>query len=195
MRWPTEVSACFHFSPSQLSWLGGFSFSHSSLQSEPAQPRQLKLLWYPLFGQTRSNHQTLTSLNGPSTKLPSSAQGQGTSYHSPNAFQTFIQTFSGLIAYREFSQEGYDVHVFERDNSPGGNWHYTEETFPNTPIPNEDISVADFEPSFPPEGAKLPYIEEYHSAQVGEKLQRAHRSPKPIWVTLVSHSPAVLICC
>ena len=106
-----------------------------------------------------------------------------------------FRPFSGLIAYREFSQQGYDVHVFERDDSPGGNWHYTDETPSDTPVPNEDISIADFEPSLPPEGAKLPYIEEYQSKKIGEELQRAHRSPRPIWASLKSNSPAVRICC
>ena len=62
-----------------LSWLGHFSFSHFSPSFEPSQPRMLKFLWHPLLGRT------LTGLNGPSTKLPSSGQGQGTSYCIPNA--------------------------------------------------------------------------------------------------------------
>ena len=107
-------------------------------------------------------------------------------------FQALIR-LSGLIAYREFSQEGYDVHLFERDNSPGGNWHYTDETFPNTPVPNVDIAVGDFTPSLPPKGAKLPYIEEYQNEQVQKEMRRAHRSPKPIWASLKSNAPAVRI--
>ena len=196
MWWPTKVSAHFHpiyFSLSHLSWLGVFSFSHFSLQSEPAQPRQLKLLWHLrlLFCRTRYN-QTLTSLNGPSTKLPSLAQGQGIQYCNPIAFQPLIWTFSGLIAYRELSQAGYDVHVFERDYCPGGNWHYTDETPPDSPVPNLDISIADFEPSLPPKGAKLPYIEEYQD-KIGEEIQKAHRAPKPIWASLKSNFPSVRV--
>ena len=99
--------------------------------------------------------------------------------------------FSGLIAYRELSQAGYDVHVFERDDSPGGNWHYTDETPLTCPVPNADIAVADFTPSLPPKGAKLPYTEEYH--EIGEELRRAHRAPKPIWVSLTSNMPAVRV--
>ena len=104
-------------------------------------------------------------------------------------------TFSGLIAYREFSQAGYDVHVFERDNSPGGNWHYTDQTPPDSPVPNLDISIADFEPSLPPKGAKLPYIEEYQNELIGEGIRRAHRAPKPIWASLKSNVPAVRVSC
>ena len=66
---------------------------------------------------------------------------------------------------------------------------------PDSPVPNLDISVADFEPSLPPIGAKLPYTEEYQSAHFGEELRRAHRLPKPLWVSLMSHNPAVRICC
>ena len=101
--------------------------------------------------------------------------------------------FSGLIAYREFSQAGYDVHLFERDNSPGGNWHYTDETPCSCPVPNADIAVADFIPSLPPKGAKLPYIEEYQNKQIGEEIRRDHRAPKPIWASLTSNAPAVCV--
>jgi hypothetical protein len=177
------------------SWLRESSFSHFSLLSEPAPPRtQLKSLWQPLLGQTRFN-QTRTSLNGPSTKLPSSAQELGMSYCTSKLFQLSISTLSGLIAYREFSQAGYDVHVFERDTSPGGNWHYTDEAPPNAPVPNADIAVSDFTPSLPPKGAKLPYIEEYQNEQIGEELRRDHRAPKPIWASLRSNVPAVPISC
>ena len=99
--------------------------------------------------------------------------------------------FSGLIAYRELSREGYDVHVFERDDSPGGVWHYTDEIPLPIPVPNEDITVADFTPSLPPKGAELPYTEEYQDEQIGEQLRRAHRAPKPVWVSLTSNAPAV----
>ena len=101
--------------------------------------------------------------------------------------------FSGLIAYREFAREGYDVHVFERDDSPGGNWHYTNETPLSCPVPNADIAVADFTPSLPPKGAKLPYTEEYKDEPIGEEIRRAHRAPKPIWASLTSNAPAVRV--
>ncbi|GLB43675.1 putative pyridine nucleotide-disulphide oxidoreductase [Lyophyllum shimeji] len=93
----------------------------------------------------------------------------------------------GLINYREFIQAGYDVHLFERDDVPGGNWHYTDETPVDAPIPNADIAVADYVPSLPPKGSKLPY--EDNGAESDEAL-RAHRGPKPIWETLHSNAPA-----
>ena len=124
--------------------------------------------------------------------LQSSVQGQGTLYCNPDAFQPLIKKFSGLIAYRELSQVGYDVHLFERDDSPGGNWHYTDEAPLSCPVPNADTAVADFTPSLPPNGAKLPYIEEYQD-KIGEEIQKAHRAPKPIWASLKSNFPSVRV--
>ena len=63
------------------------------------------------------------------------------------------------------------------------------------PVPNADIAVADFTPSLPPKGAKLPYIEEYQDEQIGEETRRAHRAPKPLWVSLKSNAPAVRVSC
>ncbi|KIJ50177.1 hypothetical protein M422DRAFT_160150, partial [Sphaerobolus stellatus SS14] len=91
----------------------------------------------------------------------------------------------GLIAYQELSQAGFDVHVYERDHSPGGNWHYTEEIPLDAPVPNADISIGDYSPSLPPEGVKLPYGEE------ARYLRRTHRAPKPIWATLKSNAAAI----
>ncbi|KAG6840677.1 hypothetical protein C0991_005138 [Blastosporella zonata] len=80
----------------------------------------------------------------------------------------------GLVNYREFVKAGFDVRLFERDNTPGGNWHYTDEIPLDAPIPNDDISVADFTPSLPPQGAKLPYEEVYHElphAKIGRYVR------------------------
>lgn len=61
------------------------------------------------------------------------------------------------MAYREFSQAGFEhVRVFERDDVPGGNWHYTEETPLHAPVPNADPVIGDFVPSLPPRGKSLP---------------------------------------
>ncbi|KAG6855926.1 hypothetical protein H0H87_009360 [Tephrocybe sp. NHM501043] len=95
----------------------------------------------------------------------------------------------GLLNYREFTQAGFDVHLFERDYIPTGTWHYTEEIPVDAPIPNAEISVADYTPSLPPKGAKLPYEEVYYGTD-SKELLRAHRGPKPIWATLHSNAPA-----
>ncbi|KAJ7621042.1 hypothetical protein FB45DRAFT_928193 [Roridomyces roridus] len=95
---------------------------------------------------------------------------------------------SGLIAYRELSQAGFDqVRVFERDDVPGGNWHYTEEIPLDAPIPNADPSVGDYVPSLPPPGVSLPFEREYDGQ--GARW-REHRGPKPVWESLESNAPA-----
>ncbi|KAF9442644.1 FAD/NAD(P)-binding domain-containing protein [Macrolepiota fuliginosa MF-IS2] len=96
----------------------------------------------------------------------------------------------GLIAHRELAKDGFDVHVFERDTQPGGNWHYTDEVPLDAPVPNANIAVADFAPSLPPNGVKFPYEEEYRNKTQAGFYQRAHRAPKPIWYGLTSNAPA-----
>lgn len=83
------------------------------------------------------------------------------------------------------------MHLFERDNVPGGNWHFTEETAPDVPIPNRDISVGDYIPSLPPKGASFPYTEVYRNVERNAERKREHRGPKPIWDSLTSNTPAV----
>ncbi|KAF7974358.1 hypothetical protein HWV62_12312 [Athelia sp. TMB] len=101
------------------------------------------------------------------------------------------ETPSGMIAYREFTREGFDVHMFERDNTPGGNWHYTEESPLPAPIPNADLAVGDYTPSLPPRGVPLPFTEKYTDGGDAFKArQREHRQPKPVWQSLASNAPA-----
>ncbi|KZP31937.1 FAD/NAD(P)-binding domain-containing protein [Athelia psychrophila] len=100
---------------------------------------------------------------------------------------------SGMIAYRELTREGFDVHVFERDSKPGGNWHYTEESPLPAPIPNADIAEGDYIPSFPPRGAPSPFTEKYtENATEFAERQREHRQPKPVWNSLKSNAPSPL---
>ncbi|KAJ3552034.1 hypothetical protein NP233_g12965 [Leucocoprinus birnbaumii] len=97
----------------------------------------------------------------------------------------------GLTAYRELKKDGFDVHIFERDYLPGGNWLYTDEVPFDAPIPNAPIANADFEPSLPPQGVtKFPYIEEHDNRTLCSLQRRAHRAPKPIWNGLVTNTPA-----
>ncbi|KAF5346471.1 hypothetical protein D9756_010063 [Leucocoprinus leucothites] len=95
----------------------------------------------------------------------------------------------GIIAYRELKQDGFDVHIFERDSLPGGVWHYTEEAPLSPPIPNAPIAVADFEPSLPPQDAPLPYVEEYDNRTLCALQRRLHRAPKPVWYGLKTNAP------
>ncbi|KAJ7883634.1 hypothetical protein B0H14DRAFT_1416733 [Mycena olivaceomarginata] len=96
---------------------------------------------------------------------------------------------SGLIAYREFTEAGFQrVRLFERDDVPGGNWHYTDETPLDAPIPNAEPAVADYTPSLPPNLTNLPIEEHYRSDW--EARWREHRGPRPVWESLESNSPA-----
>ncbi|KAJ7078504.1 hypothetical protein C8R44DRAFT_825339 [Mycena epipterygia] len=95
---------------------------------------------------------------------------------------------SGLIAHREFTGAGFArVRVFERDDVPGGNWHYTEQTPLDAPIPNVDPSIGDFVPSLPRPGTSFPVEENYSD---WEEQWREHRGPKPVWESLESNAPA-----
>ncbi|TFK70892.1 FAD/NAD(P)-binding domain-containing protein [Pluteus cervinus] len=98
-----------------------------------------------------------------------------------------------LIAYRELSAAGFDVHLFERDNIPGGNWHYTDEVAVDAPIPNVDVSIGDFVPDLPPAGATFPYEEVYEDTEddlAYKERKRVHRGPKPLWKNLHSNAAA-----
>ncbi|KAJ7703439.1 hypothetical protein B0H14DRAFT_3099850 [Mycena olivaceomarginata] len=97
---------------------------------------------------------------------------------------------SGLISYREFTEAGFQrVRLFERDDVPGGNWHYTDETPLDAPIPNAEPAVADYTPSLPPNLTNLPIEEHYRSDW--EARWREHRGPRPVWESLESNSPAI----
>ncbi|KAF9078556.1 FAD/NAD(P)-binding domain-containing protein [Rhodocollybia butyracea] len=97
----------------------------------------------------------------------------------------------GLVAYRELTQLGFEVRIFERDSVPGGNWHYTDETPLHAPVPNLDISEADFRPHLPPDDIQLPYEQTFDDLEpkVVEELRRDHRAPTPIWSSLTSTGP------
>ena len=95
---------------------------------------------------------------------------------------------SGLIAYRELTEAGLDVRIFERDSVPGGNWHYTEEVPLDAPVPNAPTPISAFVPSLPPAGIELPYSEVIEN---DGKIHRDHRGPKPMWESLTSNAPSV----
>ncbi|KAJ7167640.1 hypothetical protein C8R46DRAFT_1093672 [Mycena filopes] len=87
---------------------------------------------------------------------------------------------SGLLAYRELTDAGFDVKLFERDAIPG-------------PYPNEDPSIGDYTPTLPPPGAIMPYerlyIDHYGSMSTAERWRR-HRAPRALWKSLTSNVPA-----
>ncbi|KAH8108051.1 hypothetical protein BXZ70DRAFT_903434 [Cristinia sonorae] len=138
------------------------------------------------------------------TQKPFSTSGYSSVQHQDQDFYQFKHPIrkvavigagvGGLISYRELTQTGFEVHLFERDDSPSGNWHYTDEVPVDAPIPNSDISVGDYEPDLPPKGVQLPYTVEYtggkRSQEEIEYRRREHRAPKPVWKTLSSNAPA-----
>ncbi|KAF9240424.1 hypothetical protein BU15DRAFT_45765 [Melanogaster broomeanus] len=95
---------------------------------------------------------------------------------------------SALLAYRELTEVGLKVRLFERDSVPGGNWHYTEEVALDAPVPNAPSPIGDFVPSFAPVGVELPYSQE---CEDDAEIRRDHRGPKPIWESLTSNAPSV----
>ncbi|OCF42673.1 hypothetical protein I317_03532 [Kwoniella heveanensis CBS 569] len=79
---------------------------------------------------------------------------------------------SGLLSYRALSGQDFrKIRLFERDDAPGGNWHYSDEVPPSIPITrgdDDDWWKVDFEPYF--QNDKLP--PEYHNGEYpSEKRQ------------------------
>ncbi|KAF8654310.1 hypothetical protein AX16_003537 [Volvariella volvacea WC 439] len=110
----------------------------------------------------------------------------------PLTWFSFWLWVRGLLAYRELTEAGLDVHIFERDHAPGGNWHYSEETPLDVPIPNVDVSIGDYAPDLPPHGVTLPYeVIQKEDDEGFRRRRRVFRGPKPVWASLTSNSPAV----
>ncbi|KAH8827551.1 FAD/NAD(P)-binding domain-containing protein [Flagelloscypha sp. PMI_526] len=104
----------------------------------------------------------------------------------------------GLVSYRTFTEANAfeTIRIFERDNLPGGNWHYTEETPRSIPIHTQsqvDWWKADYEPTYPP---YVPYrVTHQINSNTTERTRLeweriTHRAPKPVWATLESNTPA-----
>ncbi|KAF8438900.1 hypothetical protein L210DRAFT_3612667 [Boletus edulis BED1] len=123
--------------------------------------------------------------------VPSSAEAETDAYEFDWPIQRVAVIgagSSGLIAYRELTEAGFDVRIFERDSVPGGNWYYTEEVPPDAPVPNAPTVIADFFPSHPPADVDLPYSEVFEDEH--DEIWRDHRGPKPVWESLTSNAPS-----
>ena len=137
----------------------------------------------------RKPTRTSINLTGPFKRLPLLVLDQGTScVPVPSSDHHPPTPRSGLVAYRELTEAGLDVRIFERDSVPGGNWHYTEEIPLDAPVPNAPCPIGDFVPSLPPTDVDLPYSEGFKD---DEKIWRDHSSPKPIWESLTCNAPSV----
>ena len=116
--------------------------------------------------------------------------GAGVGYANFSVLSFLLSRTSGLIAYRELSEAAFDVHIYERDNAPGGNWHYTDETPVDTPIPSSsEVSKGDYEPWLPPKGHADGYSQIFNGEEANV-VRRSHRAPKPLWKSLTSNAPA-----
>jgi cation diffusion facilitator CzcD-associated flavoprotein CzcO len=104
--------------------------------------------------------------------------------------------FRGLVAYRELSQTDAftTIRLFERDDVPGGNWHYSEEIPDDAPIPNQPPQLGDYIPDVPVNltayGGRYEEIYEEGHEQWADRRRR-HRAPKPLWESLTSNAPSV----
>ncbi|ORY23681.1 hypothetical protein BCR39DRAFT_566786 [Naematelia encephala] len=105
---------------------------------------------------------------------------------------------SGLLAYNALTETGdfERVRIFERDDAPGGNWHYTPERASDVPISMGNTSdwwKTDYVPRIP---AQVPH-HQIHKAGTNESIKQVlkrerlnHRQPKPLWETLRANTPA-----
>ncbi|KAH8813506.1 FAD/NAD(P)-binding domain-containing protein [Flagelloscypha sp. PMI_526] len=104
----------------------------------------------------------------------------------------------GLMAFRTFTETGsFDsIRVFERDNMPGGNWHYTEETPVSTSVHNQtsDWWTGDYDPTHPP---LVPSNITHRVGKDGSPSKETlewerlvHRSPTPVWASLEANTPS-----
>nr|XP_019043773.1 hypothetical protein I302_08354 [Kwoniella bestiolae CBS 10118]OCF22703.1 hypothetical protein I302_08354 [Kwoniella bestiolae CBS 10118] len=105
---------------------------------------------------------------------------------------------SGLLAYRALADRHHfnKIRVFERDSSPGGNWHYSDEEAHAVAIEDgltDDWWKSDYTPAMP---ARLPSHEIYsvkHNTTMKDELESRrinHRQPKPLWKNLRANTPA-----
>ena len=90
--------------------------------------------------------------------------------------------------YHELTEAGLDVCMFEQDNVPGGNWHYTEEVPLNAPVLNDLTPINNFVPLFPSVNINLPFSQEFED---DSEIWRKHRGPTLIWESLTCTMPSV----
>lgn len=108
-----------------------------------------------------------------------------------------LTSISGLHAYNALldTEHFTKIRMFERDDAPGGNWHYSDETPDSVPIvdhPEEDWWKGDYTANMP---TKLPSTTTYTDVNVElrEKLEshrKSHRAPKPVWKSLNANAPS-----
>jgi hypothetical protein len=103
----------------------------------------------------------------------------------------------GLHAYNTLldTEHFTKIRMFERDDAPGGNWHYSDETPDPVPIVDhleEDWWKGDYTANMP---TTFPFTTTYTdvNAELREKLEshrKSHRAPKPVWKSLNANAPS-----
>ncbi|WRT69902.1 uncharacterized protein IL334_006893 [Kwoniella shivajii] len=105
---------------------------------------------------------------------------------------------SGLLSYRALSDKHHfdRIRIFERDENPGGNWHYSDEHAATVPIASGlgcDWWKADYTANIP---SQIPFHKVYKAGSNEslrdefEKNRINHRQPKPLWQSLRANTPA-----
>ncbi|OCF34401.1 hypothetical protein I316_03915 [Kwoniella heveanensis BCC8398] len=89
------------------------------------------------------------------------------------------------------------IKIFERDDAPGGNWHYTSETPRSVPLSlleSDKWWEADYTPIIPESqdlSKEITYaVGENMTADEAVERYREFRLPKPIWKSMRTNSPS-----
>ncbi|KAI5476181.1 hypothetical protein MNV49_000342 [Pseudohyphozyma bogoriensis] len=97
---------------------------------------------------------------------------------------------AGLQAAAALSEHNFTIRLFDRQDTPGGNWYYQDavpfrEAYPDRPAP-----VGAYVPETPGVESRL-YSEGDGGLSLDERW-REHTRPSPVWNALHTNSPAVI---
>ena len=103
-----------------------------------------------------------------------------------------LRSYNGLLDTEHFTK----IRMFECDDAPGGNWHYSDETPDSVPIVDhleEDWWKGDYTANMP---TTFPSTTTYTdvNAELREKLEshrKSQREPKPVWKSLNANDHSV----
>ncbi|WVF68313.1 hypothetical protein IAT40_003078 [Kwoniella sp. CBS 6097] len=117
------------------------------------------LVFALVYSCSAASEQTVFRDDEPSAEIVKEDEGGGLDFRSEGGykFQWPIQDVaiigagvSGLLSYRALSGQNFrKIRLFERDDAPGGNWHYSDQVPASIPITrgdDEDWWKVDFEP-------------------------------------------------
>ncbi|KAJ7057784.1 FAD/NAD-P-binding domain-containing protein [Mycena amicta] len=118
------------------------------------------------------------------------SQEQRTHFHHPVRRVAVIGAGpAGLQAAAKLVEHNFEVRLFDRAPSPGGNWFYTDETPIREPYPDKPVNEDPFIPH------RLPSTHYYKEGEEGISLEdrwKEHWQPRPLWNDLHTNSPAVI---